>query len=764
MASFDLPIRVKNGTIYKMDDRGCLQMDRRIMDYLLLSLENSRVGDDAGFPAAPDGDAEWQLQAGISRGRTAQLLSEFTNAMPGGFFIYHADGDEEIIYINDAMLRIYGCASREEFRELTGNSFRGMVHPDDLERVQKSIQQQIADGDDDMDYAEYRIVRKDGEVRWLEDYGYFVHSREVGDVFYVFVSDATQKKRRQMEEKQAQELFLRNQLEEYDQELKVINQEHLQRLEMIEGLSIDYESIFYVNLELDRMRAYRVSERFRKQFPADRPTCRFTGFDADYIENWVYPDDREIVAGISDPAFIRKKLSKDKTYYVNYRIFRNGKPAYIQLRIVNVGREGRVSQVVMGYRNIDDEILQELRQKQMLADALDEAKTANKAKNLFLSNMSHDIRTPMNAIVGFTSLIRKNVEDRDKISGYLDRISTASDQLLQLLNDVLELSNIESGKIHLEEKECDLMEVVHQAKAAKIQLVEAKNLGFCVDVSGVKHHVVYTEPKRLNMILSYVIDNAVKYTENGGRVSIVITEEQGTREHHSMYRFVIEDTGIGMHREFIKEIFEPFSREKNTTMSGIHGTGLGLTITKSLVDIMGGTIEVASEVGQGSRFTITFPFRILERQKADRHETGNNRLVSYGMGAGRILIVDDNEINLEIECEVLREGGFEVDTAIDGSIAVEKVGQSAPGYYDLILMDIQMPIMDGYSATKAIRRMENPQRANIPIIAVTANTFEEDRKMSLESGMNAHLPKPVDAVGLFNMICKFIHCAKDGEC
>lgn len=224
-----------------------------------------------------------------------------------------------------------------------------------------------------------------------------------------------------------------------------------------------------------------------------------------------------------------------------------------------------------------------------------------------------------------------------------------------------------------------------------------------------------------------------------------------------MYRFVIEDTGIGMSTEFIKEIFEPFSREKNTTMSGIHGTGLGLTITKSLVDIMGATIEVESEAGRGSRFTITFPFRILERQTANKYETDHAGTVNYEMGMGRILIVDDNEINLEIEREVLREGGFEVDTAKDGSIAVQKVAQSVPGYYDLILMDIQMPVMDGYSATKAIRRLENPRHANIPIIAVTANTFEEDRKMSLESGMNAHLPKPVDAVGLFNMICKFIN-------
>lgn len=724
------------------------------MDYLLLSLTDFRTEEkDFGCAVEQNQDAEWDMHVEAGRTRTAQMLGEFANAMPGGFFIYRADDVGEVIYINDAMLRIFGCESHEEFRELTGNTFHGMVHPDDVEKVEDSIWEQISYGHTGLDYIEYRIRRKDGEVRWIEDYGYFIRSELAGNVFCVFVSDATQKKRQQMQEKREQEFLMR---QEYDQELKVINQEHLQRLEMIEGLSIDYESIFYVNLDLNRMKAYRVSERFRKQFPANRPTCQFTGFDADYIETWVYPDDREIVSGISDPAFIREKLSKNKTYYVNYRIFRDGKPAYIQLRIVNVGREGRVSQVVFGYRNIDAEILQELRQKQMLVDALDEAKTANKAKNLFLSNMSHDIRTPMNAIVGFISLIRKNVDDKAKVFGYLDRISSASDQLLQLLNDVLEISDIESGKVHLEEKECDLLEVIYQAKAAVFQMVSMKNLTFSVDVSGVKHHIVHTEMKKLNMILTYVIDNAVKYTEKGGRIRLAVTEEQGGRKHHAMYRFVIEDTGVGMSSEFVQKIFEPFTREKNTTMSGIHGTGLGLTITKNLVDIMGGTIEVESEVGTGSRITIMFPFRILERQQSDE-SGGNIGEPVYGTGEGRILIVDDNEINMEIECEVLREGGFQVDTASDGSIAVKKVEQSSPGYYDLILMDIQMPVMDGYSATKAIRKLKNPMHANIPIIAVTANTFEEDRKMSLESGMNAHLPKPVDAAGLFDMICKFIN-------
>lgn len=701
----------------------------------------------------------------VQDAHAAYHLKHFADIMPGGFFIYRADEEETLIYANEAMLRIFQCDTVQEFREMTGNSFRGIVHPDDLEAVEESIREQIAHSQYDLDYVEYRIIRKDGGVRWLDDYGHFVHSETVGDVFYVFVGDATEKKERQIEkletwfsEKLKKEQELQAQLDKYDKEMKVIHQEHLIRLEMIEGLSVDYESIFYVDLDKDRIKAYRVSERFQKQFSEHCAVRTFTGFDADYIAEWVYPEDRELLKGISDPAYIRREFERsgNRNFHLNFRVYGNHHDTkYIQLRVVNVGSEESVSQVIFGYRNMDEEMIGEMQQKKLLKEALDEANLANNAKNLFLTNMSHDIRTPMNAIVGFTELARKHIQNQEKVANYLDMISTSSEQLLQLLNDVLEISRLESGAVNIEEEECSLMDIAHQVQMSILPKAAEKNITLSLDISNLKHDSVRADKGRLSQILTYLTDNAVKYTGADGRVTIVVIEKEqgGAQDDLVTYQFAIEDNGIGISEEFMSTLFEPFEREKNTTLSGIHGTGLGLTITKKLVDIIGGRIEVFSTAGEGSRFIVTLPLRL---QESSGYFGTVEESVPQFSTAKRILIVDDNEINLEIEYEVLKDAGFLVDTAEDGSIAVEKIKQSKPGDYDLILMDIQMPIMDGYRATRAIREMKNPALAGIPIIAVSANAFEEDKRMAMESGMNAHLAKPLDTPRLYKLIRKFL--------
>ena len=663
--------------------------------------------------------------------------THFLDEMPGGFFIYRADEAEELIYANKAMLRIFACNTIEEFRELTGNSFRGIVHPDDLDEIELSIKEQIEKDQYDMDYVEYRIIRKDGEIRWIEDYGHFIRSESMGDIFYVFAGDATEKHQRNKKEKEQ------------------MIQEQLRRLEIIEGLSIDYVSIFYVDLDKNWIKAYRVSSRFAKTFPEERTVREFMGFDADYINEWVYPDDRELVKDISNPDFIRQKLSENKAFHLSYRIYRDNKVTYIQLRVVNVGSEEHISQIVMGYRNIDDEIIQEMQQKRLLAEALNEATFANKAKNLFLSNMSHDIRTPMNAIVGFTSLIKKNIHDQEKVAGYLDMISASSDQLLQLLNDVLEISRLESENVHVEESECSLVDITHQVQMNMIAKAAEKDIMLTLDISRLKHDMVSADRAKLTQILTSLVDNAVKYTKDGGWVTITVMEAQKESEqsNHVTYQFIVEDSGIGIDEEFLEYIFEPFEREKNTTLSGIHGTGLGLTIAGKLVEKIGGTIDVSSVVGRGSKFIVTLPLYIWE--KSANITDFDDEPVCFSRPK-KILIVDDNEINLEIENEVLKDAGFLVDTADDGSIAVEKVKQSKPGEYDLILMDIQMPVMDGYHATRAIRAMEDSKLAGIPIIAVSANSFEEDKKKAIECGMNAHLPKPLDTHHLYKVIRQFL--------
>lgn len=726
-----------------------IKSDSEIIEYLVLLLDGG-AGSSGLFERHPQPDS---MEMDIAR-----YLKKFVDRMPGGFFIYHADGNEEIIYANAAMIRLFECESMEEFRMLTGNSFRGIVHPDDLEFVEQSIKEQIAASCYDLDYVEYRIISKTGQIRWIDDYGHFVHSELVGDVFYVFVGDATEKKLRQFEEMSTllkensrKEHLLQTRIQEYNQELQIIHQEQLKHLELIEGLSIDYDSIFYADLDANKIKAYCVSDRIKDQFPQEYQVRTFDGFDAQYIKAWVHPDDRELMAKATRPEYIRARLREDKAFYINYRICRNTKLAYMQLHMVDVSGDARGSQVVLGYRNIDKEVEKGLSQKQLLVNALQEAQLANSAKDLFLSNMSHDIRTPMNAIVGFTALARQHIDDRQKVAEYLDMIAAASDQLLQLLNDVLEISKIESEQVHVEEGACKLIEIARQVQDSVFQRAAEKNICLSMDIAELRHDDVIADRQKLLQIMTHLMGNALKYTEENGQVTITIAELDGQKEDHTIYRLVVEDTGIGMSRAFIEHMFEPFEREKNTTLSGIHGTGLGLTIVKKLVDMMGGTVSVDSEVGKGSRFTVSLPLQI---QRVKREALALEKGVgdSFISEPKRILLVDDNEINLEIEKEMLSDAGFLVETASDGSIAYEKIRQAKAGEFDLILMDIQMPVMDGYKATRAIRALKDSALSGIPIIAVSANTFEEDRKKALESGMNAHLPKPLNMGELLEQI------------
>lgn len=738
-----------------MDNRN--RKDHDIIEDLIVLLEYFQEdGDNLDYIRQSRAGLAWDER----ELELARCMKRFVDRMPGGFFVYHADGNEEIIYANEAMVRLFCCDSMAEFRKLTGNSFRGIVHPEDLEAVEESIRQQIADSSYDLDYVEYRIVTKDGDIRWIDDYGHFIHGDTVGDVFYVFAGDATEKKKRLMEEKESfleekrqKEWAFQSKLEEYGQILEKNRQEQFRRLEVIEGLGTDYESIFYADLKKGRIKAYRVSSRFKEQFPERDSVRDFRGFDSDYIRDWVYTDDREELAGVSDPEYIRRKLSGDKMFYRNYRIYRDGKTSYMQLCVVDVGEEEEVSQVVFGYRNMDHEVERERNQKRLLMETLHEANLANNAKNLFLSNMSHDIRTPMNAIMGFTALARNNLDDREKAAEYLDMISTAGNQLLQLLNDVLEISKIESAQIRMEESECSLIDLIQQIQKAVFFRAAEKKITLSLDITHLCHDIVSADREKLTQILSYLVDNALKYTKENGRVTIAVAEQEALKDHYIAYEFVVEDNGIGISEEFLEHIFDPFEREKNTTFSGIHGTGLGLTITKKLVDMMGGNIYVTSTVGEGSKFVVSLPLRLPETgQESQKEETS----VLKQTDQRRILLVDDNEINLEIEAEMLKGAGFVVETAEDGKVALEKITKSPPGRYHLILMDIQMPVMDGYQATRAIRQIPDPELAKIPIIAVSANAFEEDRRKALECGMNAHLPKPLDMEQLFGLMEKFL--------
>ena len=670
-------------------------------------------------------------------------IIRFMDEMPGGFFIYHADGDEKLIFANQAMLRIFQCETLDEFRALTGNSFRGIVHPDDLEEVEQSIQEQIAASQYDLDYIEYRITRKDGSVRWLEDYGHFIRNRSVGDIFYVFASDATEKKN-----------HLLNLIEAYNKERNSINQEHLRRLEVIEGLSINYDSILYADLDSDTILPYRLSSRTKRQFDERFQKRQFLWYVSDYIDTWVHPEDRGMLSRATAPEYIRKRLADGKTYYINYRVINGEKIQYLQLRIVNVSKKDHISQIVLGYRRVDEELRREMEQKQILESALENAKLAILAKNTFLSNMSHDMRTPLNAIFGFTGLAKKHLDDTAAMCSYLEKIETSSRQLLDLIDKVLEISWTETDNTHITETECSLRSILQDVHRSLSLPASEKNIAFTLDDAGLEHPDIYGDPDKLRHLFLYLADNAVTYTQTDGQVELTVREVEKLSNDYIVYQFIFRDTGIGISESSLQRIFDPFEREKNTTFSGIHGTGLGLTIARNIAEMMQGSIDVESTLGVGSTFTVTLRLRI--QNQTDPIFADSNEVLQR-LFDQKILLVEDNEINLEIETEMLEELGFLIDTAENGSIAVEKIRNAKPGEYALILMDIQMPVMDGRAATRAIRSLEDPELSHIPIIALTADAFESDRLKSIECGMDAHLTKPIDVPVLLETIAHTVY-------
>ena len=384
---------------------------------------------------------------------------------------------------------------------------------------------------------------------------------------------------------------------------------------------------------------------------------------------------------------------------------------------------------------------------QALSEAVRAAETANRAKSTFLSNMSHDIRTPMNAIIGFTTLAVSSIDNKNKVKDYLSKILSSSNHLLSLINDILDMSRIESGKLHLEETEVSLSEVLHDLKTIISGQIYAKQLELYMDAMDVANEDVYCDKTRLNQVLLNLLSNAVKFTPAGGTVSVRLKQFPGPTKGSALYEFRIKDNGIGMSQEFVQKIFFPFERERTSTVSRTQGTGLGMAITKNIVDMMGGTVEVQTEQGKGTEFTVRLPLRIQSAhrrvEKIPELESPALPAAKADFGDRRILLVEDNELNSEIAAEILSQYGFQVDTAKNGAEAVEKVQHSKPGDYDLVLMDVQMPVMNGYEATKRIRGLSDPALAKITILAMTANAFEEDKRKALECGMDGFLSKPI---------------------
>lgn len=767
----------------------------------------------------------------------------------------HSLKDSRIININRAALKILGY---ETLEELTADGFdliAPTVADQDKEHLCKSIRTLKKAGD--TVNVEYRVQHKDGEI--LHVMGNIKLYEEDGELFCQrFLLDVTEQK--QQERKNAR-----------------------RQMELVQALSRDFTLVCFVEPDTGMLVPVRTGEREVNNIFENKISLKESM--EQYIEEWVYEEDRETLRYAISLDTLTKELNKKQVYSVNYRKQQDGQIIYFQMKAVSAGAEDGSRGIVLGFRSVDADIRREMEQNTLLEAALSQANRASKAKSVFLSNMSHDIRTPMNAIVGFTNLAITHIDQKEQVSEYLKKIQTSGNHLLSLINDILDMSHIESGKIHLDEKLCSLPEILHGLRNILQADIHAKQLELQIDTVDVVDEDIYCDKLRLNQVLLNLLSNAVKYTGAGGHVSMRITEKSGAPDGYGYYEFSIKDSGIGMSPEFVAHIFEPFERERNSTISKIQGTGLGMAITKNIVDMMNGSISVTSEPGVGTEFTVSFSFRLHTEKKESlvlpelkdckalvvdddfntcdsvsymlgqlglhaewtlsgkeavlrshqaimrntsysvyivdwllpdmngvevarriRKETGDNVpiivLTAYdwsdieveakeaGVTAfcnkplflselssclqsvlrpksleeeyaekdlqprytGRILLAEDVEMNQELAVVLLESAGFRVDVADNGQIALDMMAKSEPGYYQAVLMDVQMPVMDGYEATRRIRNLENHALASIPIIAMTANAFTEDREEAIKCGMNGHIAKPIDVQVLFKTL------------
>lgn len=791
------------------------------------------------------------------------ILETIFTTMDCGMICHTTDG-KNIIRINNAALKILGYETQEE---LINDGF-DMVAPtvirEDAEKLCAALAKLKNEGDSNT--AEYRVLHKNGELihvigsaKIIVENGQYLYQR--------FLMDCTDQKLQEQYEREMNERY---------------------HIELIHALSVDYTVICFFSLNTGKGSPIRInsdSNLFDNIFMGDLDleTCM-----EKYISQFVHKDDKENMRYAMSLERLRREMSENAVSHTNYRIFRNNSTHYFQAKMVRVGSPDIDLGIVIGLHSVDEEIRREMEKKTILEKALRQANKANEAKSTFLFNMSHDIRTPMNAILGFTSLALSHIENTEQVEEYLKKIMSSGNLLLGLINDILDMSRIENGKMNFTESLCSLPGIFNELKSIFAEDIRKKHLVMNIDAENIVNEEIYCDKLRLNQVLMNLISNAIKYTNDSGLINITIREKNNAPDGYAGFEFNIKDTGIGMSKEFLSHIFEPFERERNSTISGIQGTGLGMAITKKIVDMMNGTIDVKSEYSIGTEVNVSFIFRVGTRtdisyvmpefnglrvlilcsdesmcrstarmlsqtgmktqwvQSADsaaeaakkaaaagnafdvyfidyvlsgingidavktiKNEAGCGDalfiMTGYDLSdieeeakaagvsgfcsrplfrssleecmkeasnrsskteeknnepdmqfTGRLLLVDDNSLNLEIASEILKEVGFDVETAVNGQNALDMVKSSQPGYYALVLMDVQMPVMNGYEATKEIRLLENRELAAIPILAMTANAFEEDKQEAFKSGMNGHISKPIDIEQLFGILEKVL--------
>ena len=647
------------------------------------------------------------------------MLSQATiDNIPGGYHRCSLEEGHPFLYISNRFLAILGW-TREEIRTIFDNKFDNMLHPDDR-NLSSDYVARILDtrGHGSEKDQIYRLLGKDG-YHWVTDATTLVKSGNQ-TFFQGNITDFTD--------------FVKAK-EKKEQEIE------LQR-EIIEGLGKEYFSVLAVELDKDRVLSYRESGENGKIISDFCRKCgnRWSKIIPSYAETMVSDNTN---GEFENQLGLETLRSQEKDYSMTYEFKLETGINYHQVRVAFVKKKDGTRMAVVGTRNIDSLIKKERMQEEKLKKAYVAAENANKAKTEFLNNMSHDIRTPMNVILGYNQLMKSLLTEPKQLD-YQKKMEQSGKLLLSIINNVLDMARIESGKVKVDENYERVGEVVDEIISTFSSEAEEKGIHLSGSMK-VTHRNILCDGTKIREIYVNLVSNAMKYTPRGGNVTITVEELPCEKEGYMKVKSEIKDTGIGMSKEYLPTLFEPFSREQNTTIGRIGGTGLGMPIVKKMVDLMGGSIEVASELGKGTVFTFTLMHKIADRkfysQKTEAAETSE---MGKNLSGKHVLLAEDNDLNAEIAVTVLEETGIVIERVEDGIQCVNRVAQMSPGTYDLILMDIQMPNMDGYKATRCIRRLDDKKKAEIPIIAMTANAFAEDRKKAFDAGMNGHIAKPID--------------------
>ncbi len=775
-----------------------------------------------------------------------QLSRMTLENMPGGYHRCACDDDFTFLYISEKFLEIFGW-TREEIATEFDNKFMNMLHPEDRATT--------------VEYTE-RLKRYTGTSH-IADTIY----RMRGKNGYIWVSDATSLVQT------SDSTFYQGTLTNISD--FVVGQQL--QYQIINALGSEYNTLYLVDSATKKWSIIKINEeasiqkQFQESFQFENYEEALQSYIAGHVTEPYQQDMREYIKLEN----ILANTPDDGINSFNYDRDMNGVIEHWQLNTARFIAADGNAYIVIGFRDVNDIIEKQLREEEALREALAVARHATRAKSVFLSNMSHDIRTPMNAIIGYTALAQTHLDNHEQVKDYLSKIHTSGTHLLSLINEILDMSRIESGTVKLEENVVHLPDVLHDLRSMIQGQVAAKQQHLYIDALDVVNEDVITDKLRLNQVLLNIVSNAIKYTDVGGNIIIRVTEKPCSIKDYTAFEFSVKDTGKGMSPEFVEHVFDSFSRERTSTVSGIQGTGLGMSITKSIVDLMNGDITVHSELGVGSEFIVNVNFklaasvvtympieelqgaralvvdddidtcqsvgkmlreigmrpdwstsgreaivrareatkfceeykayiidylmpdmngietvrqirRVISEEvpiivltaydwsdfEAEARDAGvtafvakpifmselrkvltrgseqplaaEEEAVKYDYSGKRVLLVEDNELNAEIATALLEETGIIVDTVTDGSEAVDVIYKSDENTYDLIFMDIQMPRMDGYTATREIRTFKNNRKANIPIVAMTANAFEEDKKKAIEAGMNDHISKPID--------------------